>query len=109
MKEIKAVIRPSRLHRIRDAFRHLKGFPGMTIDKVHGCSGHEGEERHATLKGELTEFSDKVRIEILAPDEIAEEIVRIIHENAHTGQLGDGIVWMTEATSMRRIMEAPRP
>ncbi|MEW5944124.1 MAG: P-II family nitrogen regulator [Pseudomonadota bacterium] len=103
MKEIKAVIRPSKLHRIREAFRRLKGFPGMTIDKVHGCSGHEDEERHATLRGELTEFSDKVRIEIVAPDELVPEILRIIHENAYTGQPGDGVMWVAEVSEFRRL------
>jgi nitrogen regulatory protein P-II 1 len=106
MKEIKAVVRPSRLHRIRDAFRRLPGFPGMTVVKVLGCSGHAGEERHATLKGELTEFADKVRIEIVAPEEMVQGILDIIHDQAHTGQPGDGIVWVTEVTALRHVRDA---
>jgi len=103
MKEIKAIIRPSRLHKIREAFRTLPGFPGMSTSHVEGCSAHAGEERHDTLKEELTDFTKKVRIEIVAPDEMVPDILRIIHHNAHTGQMGDGVLWVTEVDTFRRL------
>ncbi len=103
MKEIKAIIRPSRLHKIREAFRGLPGFPGMSASHVEGCSAHAGEERHDTLKEELTDFTKKVRIEIVAPDEMVPDILRIIHQNAHTGQMGDGVLWVTEVGTFRRL------
>ena len=103
MKEIKAIIRPSRLHKIREAFRTLPGFPGMSASHVEGCSAHAGEERHDTLKEELTDFTKKVRIEIVAPDEMVPDILRIIHHNSHTGQMGDGVLWVTEVGTFRRL------
>jgi nitrogen regulatory protein P-II 1 len=103
MKEIKAIIRPSRLHKIREAFRSLPGFPGMSASHVEGCSAHAGEERHDTLKEELTDFTKKVRIEIVAPDEMVPDILRIIHHNAHTGQMGDGVLWVTEVGTFLRL------
>ena len=103
MKEIKAIIRPSRLHKIREAFRTLPGFPGMTASHVEGCSAHAGKERHDTLKEELTDFSKKIRIEIVAHDELVPDILRIIHNNAHTGQMGDGVLWVTEVGTFRRL------
>ncbi|MDP1898325.1 MAG: P-II family nitrogen regulator, partial [Sulfurimicrobium sp.] len=95
MKEIKAIVRPARLHKIRDAFRTLPGFPGMNISHVEGSSAHAGMEQHDTLKGELTDFTKKIRIEIVSPDELVPDILRIIHHNAHTGQTGDGVLWVT--------------
>ncbi|HEY6094083.1 MAG TPA: P-II family nitrogen regulator [Gallionellaceae bacterium] len=103
MKEIKAIVRPNRLHKIREGFRHLHGFPGMTIAQVEGCSAHAGEERRDTLKEELTDFTRKVRIEIVAPDEMVAEILHVIHATAHTGQTGDGVVWVTEVLDFRRL------
>lgn len=105
MKEIKAVVRPARLHKIRDAFRHLHGFPGMNVTRVEGCSAHAGEELHDTLKEELTDFSEKVRLEIVAPDEMVPDILRIIHHNAHTGQPGDGLLWVTEVSGFVRLCQ----
>lgn len=106
MKEIKAVIRPTRLHKIRDAFRSLPGFPGMSVSHVEGCSAHAGAEQHDTLKEELTDFTKKIRIEIVAPDEMLPDILRIIHQNAHTGQTGDGVLWVTEVGEFLRLCQA---
>lgn len=105
MKEIKAIVRPNRLHKIRDAFRQLPGFPGMNVTHVEGCSAHAGTERHDTLKEELTDFSKKLRIEIVAPDEMLPDIVRIIQRNAHTGQSGDGVLWVTEVSEFVRLCQ----
>ena len=97
MKEIKAVIRPNRLPALRDALVVLPGFPGMTVDRVEGCSA---PTRHVPgkvrIKDELTDYSPKVRIEIIAPDEVAEAIFQRIIEVAQTGHYGDGLVWMQE-------------
>lgn len=107
MKEIKAIIRPSKLHKVRDAFRMLPGFPGMNITHVEGCSAHTGTEQHDTLKGELTDFTKKLRIEIVVHDEMLAEIVAIIHRHAHTGKTGDGVLWVTEVEDFRRLCTQP--
>ncbi|MEW6562551.1 MAG: P-II family nitrogen regulator [Pseudomonadota bacterium] len=103
MKEIKAIIQPNKLNRIRDAFRELGGFPGMTVAKVQGCSEHLGIEQHQSIRDELTDFSGKIRIELIAPDEIVPQILQIIHSNAYTGQKGDGILWVTEVVDFYRL------
>jgi nitrogen regulatory protein P-II 1 len=51
----------------------------------------------------LTDFSPKVRVEIVAPDDKVDEIVQIIRENCRTGKRGDGILWITETGSFERI------
>ncbi|MFM2435587.1 MAG: hypothetical protein RL063_1568, partial [Pseudomonadota bacterium] len=40
MKEVKAIIQPHRLSKIRSALRNIKNFPGMTVTKVEGCGHH---------------------------------------------------------------------
>ena len=106
MKEIIAVIRPNRLHKVRNAFRTLPGFPGMSIAHIEGCSGHAGTEKNDSLKEELTDFIKKIRIEIVAPDEMVDDILRIIHQNANTGQVGDGVLWVTEVEKFVRLCKA---
>ncbi len=103
MKEIKAIVQPNRVGKIRDAFRDLPGFPGMNVTRVQGCSQHTGAERHASIREELTDFSDKIRLEIVAPDEIVADIVRLIHENAFSGQVGDGVLWVTAVEEFHRL------
>ncbi|MBA3997336.1 MAG: transcriptional regulator [Candidatus Accumulibacter sp.] len=95
MKEITAVIRPAKLGALRDALRGIEGFPGMTVSKAEGCSAPTRHVPH-TIKEELTDFTPKTRIEIVAPDDVAEVIYDAIVHIAQTGNIGDGLVWMTE-------------
>ena len=103
MKEIKAIVQPARLAKIKEAFSTLQQFPGMSVSKVEGCSYHEEERVPKNLKEALTDFSPKVRIDIVAPDDRVDEIVRIIHQYAHSGRAGDGIVWVTRVEAFHRL------
>lgn len=111
MKEIKAIIQPYRLTRIRDDLSRIPDFPGMTVTMVRGCSGHaEHAQAGYSLKtelDELTDYSNKVEIKILAADEMVHQIVKIIGEDAKSGQLGDGILWITSVEAFYRIRKDP--
>lgn len=96
MKEIKAVIRPNKLAAMRDALVGMPGFPGMTVSKVEGCSAANRHVGKNTIKDELTDYSPKVRIEIVAPDDVAEALFERITQVAQTGHYGDGLVWITD-------------
>ncbi|MEY2677643.1 MAG: hypothetical protein RLZ00_335 [Pseudomonadota bacterium] len=97
MKEIKAIIRPSKLPTLREKLRSLPGFPGMTVSKAEGCSA-PSLHTPTNLKEELTDYTPKVRIEIVAPDEVCDSIVDLIVHTAQIGQIGDGLVWVTDIT-----------
>lgn len=105
MKEIKAVIQPARLSRLRAAFRRLPDFPGMTVSRAEGSGYHPDKPMPPGVRSELTDFSAKVRIEIIAPDEQVAGLLAIVREVCHTGQPGDGVVWVTPVESFRRIRE----
>lgn len=95
MKEIKAIIRPNKLTILRDKLMQVPGFPGMTVTKVEGCSA-PARNFPGSLKEELIDFTPKVRIEIVAPEEVVEPIVNCITAVSQTGQIGDGLVWIAD-------------
>jgi len=99
IKEIKAIIPAQRLAKIRSAFRNIKEFPGMIVTKVEGCGHHLAKPSNG-LKEELNEYSLKVRIDIVAPDDLVEGILQILVEVGQMGQVGDGIVWVTPVERM---------
>jgi nitrogen regulatory protein P-II 1 len=103
-KEIKAIIPPQRLPKIRSAFRNIKEFPGMTVTRVEGC-GHYLAKPHVGMGDELNDYSAKVRIDIVAPDELVEGILQILVEVGQMGQVGDGIVWVTPVERMIRLSD----
>lgn len=105
MKEIKAIIRPNKLSALRDALVALPGFPGMTVSKVEGCSAPSRHVTRQRIKDELTDYSPKVRVEIVAPDEVADAIFERITEIAQTGHYGDGLVWITEVEKVAFVFK----
>lgn len=109
MKEIKAIIRPSKLSALRETLREMPGFPGMTVVKAEGISAPSRIESLAkqSLHDELSDFTAKSRIEIVAPDELADKIVDLIVRVCNTGNIGDGLVWVTpidRAVFVHKIM-----
>lgn len=105
MKEIKAIIRPNKLAGLRDALIALPGFPGMTVNKVEGCSAPSRHVVRHNIKDELTDYTPKVRIEIVAPDDVAEAVFQRITEVAQTGHFGDGLVWITDVEKVAFIFK----
>jgi nitrogen regulatory protein P-II 1 len=106
MKEIKAVIQPQRLARVREAVRRIPDFPGMTVTPAEGSGYHPDRPRASDIKTELTDYSRKVRLEIVAPDEQVAALVSLIRNTCHTGQPGDGVVWVTAVEQFHRIRDS---
>lgn len=105
MKEIKAVVKPTRLARLREAFRKLPDFPGMTVIHAEGSGYHPNKPMSPGIKSELADYTAKVRLEIVARDEEVEMLVGLIHEICHTGQVGDGVVWVTPVETFHRLRQ----
>lgn len=95
MMEVKAVIRPNKLAALRTALLETPGFPGMTVSKVEGCSAPNRTSKF-NIKEELTDYSAKVKIEIVCNDDVAPVLMDRIVTVCQTGQVGDGVVWCTE-------------
>jgi nitrogen regulatory protein P-II 1 len=94
MMEVKAIIRPNKLAILRSTLVNLPEFPGMTISKAEGF-GAPARSQKVNLKDELTDYSAKIRIEIVCNDEFAQVLMDKIVSICQTGQIGDGVVWCT--------------
>ncbi len=101
MKIITAMVQPFMLSRVTSALEEIDEFPGMTVTDVRGF-GRE-KARHARgaphrVIEDFVEYIKKERIEIVARDEMADLIVETIVRAAHTGNPGDGkvFIWPVE-------------
>jgi len=104
MKEIRAIVRPSRLQRLREALRAIPNFPGVTLFKAEGFTAPAAVDKRS-VKDELTDFTDKVMVCVLADADMVEAIKNAIIEAVYTGQVGDGLVWVVDIESMHRIRD----
>ncbi len=104
MKEIRAIVRPSRLQRLQDALRAIPNFPGVTVFKAEGFTAPAAVAKR-TVKEELTDFTPKLMVCVLADESMVETIRQAILETCGTGQIGDGIVWTVDIAGPTRIRD----
>ena len=101
MKMIAAVIQPFMLTKLTRALEEIEDFPGMTVMDVQGFgrekTHHELGERHSRIE-DVVDFVKKVRVEIVAHNFMVDQIVDTIARTTHTGNRGDGkiFVWTVE-------------
>ncbi len=94
MKEIKAIIQPFLLDRVLDALHEVGGLPGVTVSEARAISTERGHYEQVV----------KAKLEIIVPDALVETVVRTIQTQAHTGNPGDGgifIIPVQEAVKIR--------
>jgi nitrogen regulatory protein P-II 1 len=103
MKEIKAVLQPQMLGKVMAALHALPHFPGATVVDVTGHGRGRGSGGHYEATIDSIYPKRKTRVEILCGDDVCDELVAMIQKAAHTGNPGDGLVWVTEAARVVRI------
>jgi len=108
MKKIEAIIRPFMLENVSKALSDAGGIKGMTITEVKGF-GRQGGYLEI-YRGEKREvrFLPKIKIEIVVPDEMVEQIVEIILKAASTGKVGDGKIFVIPVDETIRIRTGER-
>lgn len=93
MKEIKAIIQPFLLEKVLAALHEIEGLPGVTISEARAASVTRGHYEQVV----------KAKLEIMVSDELVETIVAAIQASAHTGNPGDGGIFVIPIERAVRI------
>lgn len=108
MKEIKAIIRPALLDDVIDVLAALPDLPGVTVSEVMGFGRGRGVEAPFPPEGESVCMAKKMKLEIVVPDALAEKVVSLIERKAHTGNYGDGKVFVINVEETVKIRTGER-
>lgn len=102
MKMIMAVIKPSKLEEVRTALSAL-GIAGMTVSEVQGFGRQGGHtEIYRGAEYEI-HFVPKTKIEVAVSDDMAEQVIAAITDNANSGKIGDGKIFVFDIAQAVRI------
>ena len=107
MKLIVAIIRPDKLNDVLERLYRVE-VRGLTVSRV---MGHGGEtEQVETYRGMTVkvELHEKVRLEIGVSESFVDVTVAAILASAHTGEVGDGKVFVLPVESVYRIRTGER-
>lgn len=103
MKEVKAIIQPFMLIKVVSALHKIEGLPGITISETKGFGKGKGKKNNGSDDEGIFEFVPKNKIEVVVQDELVEQVVNTIQENAHTGNPGDGKIFVTEVVNVVKV------
>ncbi|WPK13602.1 P-II family nitrogen regulator [Lysinibacillus louembei] len=102
MKKIEAIIRPEVFVAVREGLAE-QGIDGLSIYEIAGCGRQEG--RTALFRGNsyTMEFSPKLKLEMVVEDAMVQAIVDVILQEASTGEVGDGKIFISTIEQAIRI------
>jgi len=107
MKKVEAIIKPFKLDEVKEALAR-QGVEGMTVTEVKGFGRQKGHTELYRGAGYVVEFLPKVKLEILIDDDRAEVIAKTIQDAAHSGQIGDGKIFILPVDEAVRIRTGER-
>ncbi len=109
MKEIKAIIQPFMLSKVINALKELEGLPGVTVDTtVRGFGKGRGADAAHRIVDDFVEYVPKAKLEIVVPDGLADAVVSAIQKAAHTGNPGDGKIFVLAVDDVVKIRTGER-
>ena len=107
MKKIEAIIRPGKLEEIKESLNKF-GVNGLTISQVMGCGLQKGRREFVRGTEVTLNLLPKIKIEIVTNDSNVEEIIALILEQAQTGEVGDGKIFVYNIEDAVRIRTGVR-
>ncbi|VVB71503.1 putative nitrogen regulatory PII-like protein [uncultured archaeon] len=102
MRMIQAIIRPSKVEEVKGALEGA-GYTSLTSIEVKGRGRQKGITQMWRGEEYKVDMLPKVKIEVVVPDDKADEVAETIRKAAHTGNIGDGKIFILPVEKTIRI------
>ena len=102
MKKIEAYIRPFKLDEVKEALTKI-GIKGMSVSEVKGFGRQRGHKEMYRGSEYTVDFLPKIKIEIVVKENELDDAIDAVIENAATGRLGDGKIFIHDVIDAIKI------
>jgi nitrogen regulatory protein P-II 1 len=102
MKKIEAIVRHFKVEDVKNALT-AEGVNGMTITEVRGFGRQKGHTEMYRGTEYTVDFVPKVKVEVVVDDAKVDAVLALIVKAAHTGQIGDGKIFVSSLSDVVRI------
>lgn len=107
MKKIEAIIKPFKLSEVKDRLIEI-GVQGMTVTEVKGFGRQKGHTELYRGTEYNIDFLPKIKMEIVVTEDQVEKVIEAITSVAHSGQIGDGKIFVTSIDETIRVRTKER-
>jgi nitrogen regulatory protein P-II 1 len=102
MTKLEAIIRPDKLDELQHELEAM-GLTGLTVTEVRGAGRQAGYvERYRGLEYKVR-LLPKVKVEVVVPDPMVEDVIKTIRNACITGEVGDGKIFLWKLDNAVRI------
>ena len=102
MKQITAMIRPSKVDAVKTALVEI-GVIGMTVSEARGFGRQKGQVERYRGNEFKVDFISKSKVVLVVNDDKVTPAIEAISKAAHTGEIGDGKIFVTPVEQAIRI------
>lgn len=102
-----AYIRPHKLEEVKTALGE-RGVTGITVSEARGCGSSPESTDWFSGQEYVVSLPARIKLEIVVPDEMTEEVVQTILAGSHTGRAGDGKIFLLRELDAVRIRTGER-
>ena len=102
MKQITAMIRPSKVDAVKTALVEI-GVIGMTVSEARGFGRQKGQVERYRGNEYKVDFISKSKVVLVVNDDKVTPAIEAISKAAHTGEIGDGKIFVTPVEQAIRI------
>ena len=87
---------------------HEIGVEGMTVLEVRGHGRQKGHTEFYRGREYTVDLIPKIKLELVLPDKMVEQVVQAITSAARTGKIGDGKLFLSRVDEAVRIRNDER-
>jgi nitrogen regulatory protein P-II 1 len=103
MIKIEAIIKPFKLDAVKEALS-AAGISGLTVTpETRGFGRQKGQVELFHGAEIVCAFLPKVKIEVIVPDGMVDRIISVIQDQARTGNIGDGKIFVSRLSEVVRV------
>lgn len=104
---VMAIVRPERLHDVKQTLAEV-GAPSLTVTTVSGRGSQPAETGQWRGEEYIVDLHQKIKVECVVADVPAEDVVDAVRDAAHTGQAGDGKIFVLPVEAACQIRTGAR-
>jgi nitrogen regulatory protein P-II 1 len=105
--KVEAIIRPFALDDVKERLTEL-GVGGMTVTEVRGFGRSGGKREVHRGSAYIIDFVPKIKIEVVVPARLVEEVVQAIRQVAASDRIGDGKIFVLPVLDAIRVRTGER-
>jgi nitrogen regulatory protein PII len=107
MLKVEAIIRPFALDDVKERLTEL-GVGGMTVTEVRGFGRTGGKREVHRGSAYIIDFVPKIKIEVVVPARLVEEVVQAVRQVAASDRIGDGKIFVLPVLDAIRVRTGER-